>query len=736
MTALAPTTPAARAAPPLLGSLDGPLTRAAVAALGFVSGVMAATVVLRSDHEDSRAWTAAFVLFVGWSFVGSGLVAWARRPDNGVGRLMVVTGFVSLLGALSAAETSLPFTIGVALGSAGIALFAHLLLAYPAGRLVGRLERGLAAALYADLVGLQVLWLLFADLRATGCDECVSGGLHEPAGLAENAFLLHSSNRLAEGIDALQNGAGIVLALAVTGLVVRRWRTATPLARRALAPVLVTGALAVVLFLVVSAALLVEDDVAASLRWIALGAYGTVPLAFLVGLLQSRLARIPAGRLLLETREDASLRELEEALRRALGDPTLRLALWLEDEQYYIGAGGEPLALPAETGRRAVTRIASEGRPLAALVHDASLRSEPEFLNEVVATARMTFERDRGLRALRASEARNRALIKALPDLLLRIGGDGRYLAVKPAVDGTLPVIPADELVGRSVEEVLPPEAAARFMAAVRRALMSGGTATVEYQLDVGGRHDFEARIVPSGDDEVVAIVRDFTELHRLQEELEAKLAELAASRARIVEVGTAERRRLERNLHDGAQQRLLATSLMLRVACSRLDSDVGSTRALLAQATEELAAALEELRELARGIHPAILTDRGLGPAIDALATRSPIAVECDVQVRERLPPPVEAAAYFVVAEGLTNVAKYAHASHARVRIRMRGDEVEVVVRDDGVGGADAARGTGLRGLADRVAALDGELTLDSPPGRGTRLAARIPVRRAEERL
>ena len=204
---------------------------------------------------------------------------------------------------------------------------------------------------------------------------------------------------------------------------------------------------------------------------------------------------------------------------------------------------------------------------------------------------------------------------------------------------------------------------------------------------------------------------------------------QLAASRARIVEAGDAERRRLERNLHDGAQQRLVTVAVHLTLIGISLDKDPLAARTMLAEARDELAKGLAELRELARGIHPALLTDQGLGPALQGLVERAPVPVEITELPEERLAGPVEAAAYYLVAEAITNVAKYAHASHVTVSVRRSSEYATVTVSDDGVGGADAAHGTGLRGLADRIEALQGHLYLDSPPERGTRLRAEIPV-------
>jgi PAS domain S-box-containing protein len=218
-------------------------------------------------------------------------------------------------------------------------------------------------------------------------------------------------------------------------------------------------------------------------------------------------------------------------------------------------------------------------------------------------------------------------------------------------------------------------------------------------------------------------------EVHRLNAELHARLDELAASRSRIVAAGDVERRRLERNLHDGAQQRLVALSLALRLARKQLESDPDAARASLDAAAEELSLALDELRELARGLHPAVLSDHGLRAAVQALAGRAPLAVRIEDVPERRLPEPVEAGAYYLIAEALTNVSKYAQASEVRVRVEAGDGLLAVVVADDGIGGADPAGGTGLRGLADRVEALGGSLEIVSPEGGGTTLRAEIPL-------
>jgi len=224
------------------------------------------------------------------------------------------------------------------------------------------------------------------------------------------------------------------------------------------------------------------------------------------------------------------------------------------------------------------------------------------------------------------------------------------------------------------------------------------------------------------------AAARFALENERLQAQLRLQLEEVRASRARIVQAGDEERRRLERDLHDGAQQRLLGLGMALQLARSQLVPSANGADELLAEAETELRAALDELRELARGIHPAILTEQGLPAAVRSLAERSSVPVTIVGLPEQRLGEPVEAAAYFLVSESLANVAKYAQASTVRVCVARRNGHAVVDVEDDGVGGADPGRGSGLRGLADRVHALDGTLTVDSRAGAGTRIHAEIP--------
>jgi signal transduction histidine kinase len=325
----------------------------------------------------------------------------------------------------------------------------------------------------------------------------------------------------------------------------------------------------------------------------------------------------------------------------------------------------------------------------------------------------------------------------------------------------------ARSAVGRLVVELGATSAEAELRDALRRALHDPGLTLAYWQpglsafVDNSGRpvalpeagSDRTASVIERNGEPVAALIHDEAigldpelieavaaaagltlENERLQAELRARLDDLRASRARIVEAEATERRRLERDLHDGAQQRLVALALQLRMAEGRADADPTAGRQALGDASAELGRAIEELREIARGIHPALLSDRGLGPALEGLAARTPMVVTVELELGEdvRFPQAIEVAAYYVAAEALTNVVKYAQAKEATVRVERGADRAILQVADDGVGGADPERGSGLRGLVDRVEALDGTLELSSPPGRGTRIRAEFPLRGA----
>jgi signal transduction histidine kinase len=478
----------------------------AIGVVGFVFGLAQIPIVLGSDFAELRGLTLAIDLAAGWGFIGTGLFLWSRRPDDRIGPLMVLVGFLWFVSQLSVSDAPLLFTLGNGLGSAFVAATMHLVLAYPSGELAERRDRILVAVAYViTTVGLLPMYL-FLDPVDDGCVDC-----------PDNLILVSRNADVFAAFDAFFSVLGVVVLGIVVATLVRRWREAGPGRGTLLGPVyLLIGVLLTTLGLTLAADLLGAPDLVETLFFISgVACFAAMPYAFIGALARSRL----------------------------------------------VGA----TALEAENVR--------------------------------------------------------------------------------------------------------------------------------------------------------------------LDAELRARVEELRASRQRIVEAGVAERRRLERDLHDGAQQRLVSLALTIRMARGRLPSDPRAAAELLDAAGGELELALAELRELARGIHPAVLSDRGLGAALEALASRAPLPVELSRgPALEELPDTVESATYFVVAEALTNVAKYASATHASVTVERVDGVVEIAVADDGVGGADPGQGSGLRGLADRLSALDGELDVESAAGAGTTIRARIP--------
>lgn len=572
-----------------------------VAAALAAGGVAVALTVLRG-HEEIRAVghpeSAVFVLLIGWSFIGSGLVAWRRRPASRFGLLMMAVGFAWLAAALEASNHPLLFSLGLIIAPLWIGVFVHALLSFPTGRLETRAARLVVAAYYFDVAFLQLAWVLFAKTKhAPGC-----------AGCPGNLFVLADDPAVGNAIlIAEQPVVGVAALCCVLALLVQRWRRATAPLRRVLAPVLLSGGFCV---LVLLWTILLEPfsyTIGQVVGWAGGVAFAAVPLAFLAGLLQQRFARSSVGDLVVELGEKPTPPDLRGALSRALRDPSLQIAYWLPDSGSYVDADGRAVTLPSSGAGAASTLIEHGGQRVAALVHDRSLLDDPHLIRAVCAAT--------GL-----------ALANA-----------------------------------------------------------------------------------------------------RLNAELRARLDELRESRARIVEVGDAERHRLERNLHDGAQQRLLSVALGLRLAEARLASRPGDAE-MIASSRLELERSLEELREVAHGIHPAVLSAHGLAVALEAVTARSAVPARLSIELDGRLPETVEATVYYLVCEALTNTGKHASASRAAIQICRRNDRLFVEVADDGIGSADISRGSGLRGLADRVAAMDGRLEVTSPPGGGTRIRAEIP--------
>jgi PAS domain S-box-containing protein len=328
--------------------------------------------------------------------------------------------------------------------------------------------------------------------------------------------------------------------------------------------------------------------------------------------------------------------------------------------------------------------------------------------------------------AVRASESRLRAMLEAALDAVVTMDDAGRIAGWNHAAETTFGYR-ADEVLGREMADtIVPPSLRSRHRRGLTRFLKTEEPVILDRRMELTGQHkngtEFPVeltvtRISLPGPPMFTGYLRDITDRKRAE-------ADLRASRARLVEIADAERRRIQRNLHDGAQQRITGVLLNLgRVRQAPLEHPD-----LIDLAIDELSASLDEIRELARGLHPSVLSERGLVKAVEALAVRTSVPMELDADVRTGLPEQVEAAAYYVVAEGLANTLKHADAERVDVRMRTSDDVLLVEVVDDGIGGADE-EGGGLRGLADRIDALGGTLALESPPGGGTRLMARIPL-------
>jgi PAS domain S-box-containing protein len=676
-----------------------------------VAAAIAVALTFTSDHDQRPGLTTALIMFVSVSFIGAGLIGWTRRPHNRTGMLMVAVGFGVLVTSLYDANDSLPFTVGTLFGSLFIATFVHLLLAYPSGRLRSRFARVLVVAAYAAALLAPLLEAMF-PARTGPC---------KPHDCPDNLVFVSHDHAAHVTQTAVSTTVAVSLFAAAFWLLIGRWRRATPAMRRQLRPVYLAGGLSVLL-LAIGFVVTPFSGVGDTLVSVALiVTFTAVPFLFLAGLLGTTLARSAGvGAIFSTVPERASPGEVQEGLRAALRDPTAEVAYWYEEGGHYVDVDGNRFDLPPDTRRRVVTRLDYADSPVAAILHDSALREEPELLETITGAARIALERDKLLVEVKARAERYRAVLQAMPDLMFRISRGGTYRGFNAPNPRDL--FGTDDVVGRTVHERLPAELAERVLEAGRAAVDRGTPQMIEYELEFPDEtRNYEARFAASGEDEFLMIVREITERKRQQVELEA-------SRARIVAAGDDERRKLERNLHDGAQQRLVSLSLSLRLAQSRIRSDPAGAEELLDASREELAQALEELRELARGIHPAVLTDRGLEAALEALAARSPLPVEIKGASCE-LPSQVEAAAYYVVSESLANVAKYAQASAVEVKVERMNGVAVVQVADDGVGGADPLRGSGLRGLADRVASLNGRLRVESPSGSGTRVRAEIPL-------
>ena len=815
---------------------------AAAVLVGTALYAVAIYLVVTADLGEPRA-LITMVTVAGLIFSVAGTIAALQRPDNRTGAQMLAVGLLWSVGALQLADRPTVFTIGYLLSGLAFVAFAHLILSYPSGRLHPGDEWIVWAVLAIVTLGPLAISLV-DDSPIPGCDDC-----------PESAFLVTDSTALARAAGFALGLSAAAVATVVFIRLIRRFRAASPPLRRVIGPVYFFTLIALIGLVTSNLAWTFDENAGLAIEIAALAALALMPVAFLAGILRTRLQRAGIADLVIAL---GNGRPLRDALADALGDPSLGLAYWSSQRQAWVDEEGRTMTEPIARGAHAATFVENDGKRVAALLHDRSLADQRALVDAVAATAGLAFEKERLQAELRAQYRFLETIIDTAPSLLSVVDTEGRIrnfnhavevasgLQGRALVEGryfwevfidpaereamiqrfrdaspafpasayenvftnalgeerviawqTAPLVDENGDVVRivaggiditerkhrelelqrqwdfatTVADTIPSfivitdhDAVVTRQGANRAFCDVFGRSEDELQgtsfLDLVAREDeFAARMAiagaangvpqaeresrwltrdggertvawtatpitdPSGEARVLLSGADVTDRKRQE-------AEVRASRSRIVAATDAARRRLERNLHDGAQQRLAALSLSLRLAESRLPDEAEKALEILAAARVELTQALEELRELARGLHPNVLTDRGLGPALESLVIRSPIPVEIDV-ADERFPPAVEAAAYYVAAEALANVAKYADATLAEVRVADDDDGASIVVEvvDDGVGGADPARGSGLVGLVDRVESLDGTFAVESPPGGGTRIRATIPT-------
>jgi signal transduction histidine kinase len=565
----------------------GPWALWATVVAGFATLVVSVALALAGDELVRPGLQALLFNWITVPYLISGTIAWWRRPASRLGPLMIATGFVMALTALQWSTVPVLFSIGHLLDLLPAAMFLHVFLAYPTGRVAGRLRQVVVVCGYATAVILQLAKIML--------------GINP-----DSLFTITTKPVLAGRIEQVQLVTMSVLLLIGAVLLLVR-RPSPSLARRRPVALLVDSfGLALIMLALLFVAGLRGWPQVETVRHVTFAVLGLAPVVFLLGLLDARLARTDVGALLMELRAHPG-GDLREPLARALHDPSLTLAFWLPKYGSWADSDGHAVTLPGGADGRATRVIYRDDEPVVALEFDRSLEDEHELLDAVAAAAGIALENS------------------------------------------------------------------------------------------------------------------------RLQADLRARLRDLQGSRARVIDAGQQERKRLERNLHDGAQQRLVALALELGLIAGRPAGDA-DTKARLLQAKQQVTASLDELRDVARGIHPAVLTGHGLAVALESLTAQAAVPVVLEVMDGGRLPEHVEVAAYYVVNESLANIGKHAGATVASVRV-MRSDDLLVVeIVDDGVGGADTERGSGLRGLADRVEAIGGRLRIWSPVDGGTRLEAEIP--------
>jgi signal transduction histidine kinase len=484
----------------------------------LAAGVLAFGLTITSDHQDLPRLAATLTLLGGWSFIAAGLVARTRQPLNRTGLLLIAVGFWWLVSSLVSSNDSALWTLGVAISAIAAGFLVHVLVAYPSGRLESQWERGVVATGYVLVVLGNLPFLLVHPTPIKGCEDCPTSVVR----VSEN-------DTAGSALEALIQTLAVVFLLAVVATLFDRWRRSSPAARRGLTPILLAGAITLVLFAIMVGTQSLWPSVATVAGWAASVAFIGVPFLFLWGLLQSRLARADIGRAL----ADGLAGGAPGWVRQLLHDPSAEvLYARAGPAGGYIDATGRPREAVAESGR-AVTHIERRGRPLAAIVHDAALLDEPELLEQVSAAVGLEVERDKNLIALQASERRSRALLDALPDKMFRISGSGIILDIQENPGSR----PTRFRVGASVyDSPAPKQHIERIMSTGRRALETGELQTVEWAIDLDGdlRHA-EGRFIPSGDNEFFVVIRDVTERKRQEVERAAlhRVALAVASESR-----------------------------------------------------------------------------------------------------------------------------------------------------------------------------------------------------------
>ena len=572
----------------------------AVAVAGTLATIVTVWAVSNSpilvDPQGAVIWRSLFVS----TYVAVGAYTWWRRPQSPLGPLVAGAGFLYSVTSLNASEEPLAYTIGMVAWAGYIVYVGNLYLAFPRGRLESALERGFILAFAVSTTVVWGLILLVSPKLPAGGDLTNCG-----ADCPHNALqVVHGHATLAVALNSASDIVFTIAAIGVAMLVYNKARSPSRLRRRALAPLTIAVLVGIVEFVLAISLRPVFPGTTETLKWINGLAGVAIPVAIFVGQVRGDLfAAVSLGQIVVrEGGRPLTPASVQAMIGNALGDPTLRLALWVPERSGYVDASGAPLALPLDTDARGVTEVTRHERPVAALIHDRSLDTDSDIVRGLAASSLMLLE--------------NSSLVD-----------------------------------------------------------------------------------------------------------------ELRASRSRLIETADRERHRLEQDLHDGAQQRLMALGVRLQLAQDRAHDP--NLAADLDAIGVEVSAALEELRTLAHGIYPSLLRDHGVADALRAVAMRGPNVIRVADEGIGRCPAPIEHVIYFCSLEAIQNAIKHA-GSDATVTVTLGRDQggVFFTIADDGSGMDTRGEGdgVGLTGMRDRTGAVGGDLKIVSSPGRGTSVYGVIP--------